>query len=123
MKYVECAREFLPKQRLILETKHRFPFYSGAFGAGKTLLGCHKVIKECLENPGSNWLCASQTYPQVRDTVLKTFLEDEICIPAEIRWNGRGDDGRRLPVGIYILYGSVDGETAVETKKTIVIAR
>ena len=76
MKYVECPRELLPKQRLILETKHRFPLYSGAFGAGKTLLGCHKIIKECLENPRSVALCASQTYPQLRDTVVKTFFEE-----------------------------------------------
>jgi len=67
---------FLPKQQLILETTKRFPFYSGAFGAGKTLLGCHKVIKECLEYPRSVWLCAAQTYPQLRDTVLVTFLQE-----------------------------------------------
>lgn len=76
MKYVECPRMFLPKQRWILETKCRFPFYSGAFGAGKTLLGCHKIIKGCLENPRSVALCASQTYPQLRDTVVKTFFEE-----------------------------------------------
>ena len=76
MKNVDCPREFLPKQRLILETRCRFPFYSGAFGAGKTLLGCHKIIKECLENPRSVALCASQTYPQLRDTVVKTFFEE-----------------------------------------------
>ena len=73
---IECSRTFLPKQRLILETTKRFPFYSGAFGAGKTLLGCHKTIKECLENPHSVWLCASQTYPQLRDTVLATFMQE-----------------------------------------------
>ena len=73
---IECSRTFLPKQKLILETDKRFPFYSGGFGAGKTLLGCHKVIKECLENPGSVWLCASQTYPQLRDTVLVTFMQE-----------------------------------------------
>lgn len=76
MKQVECPREFLHKQRLILETKHRFPLYSGAFGAGKTLLGCHKIIQGCLENPRSVALCASQTYPQLRDTVVKAFFEE-----------------------------------------------
>lgn len=73
---VELGRTFLPKQKLILETTKRFPFYSGAFGSGKTLLGCHKVIKECLENPRSVWLCASQTFPMLRDTVVKTFMEE-----------------------------------------------
>jgi len=73
---VECPRVFLPKQQQILETTKRFPFYSGAVGAGKSLLGCNKVIRECLENPHSVWLCASQTYPQLRDTVLVTFLQE-----------------------------------------------
>jgi len=77
---VELGRTFLPKQKLILETTKRFPFYAGGFGSGKTLLGCHKVIKECLENPRSVWLCASQTFPQCRDTVLVTFLQEVALI-------------------------------------------
>ncbi len=54
---------------------------------------------------------------------VKTFLKNDVSIPGEITWDGRGDDGRRLPVGIYIVYARVEGETSMETKRTVVIAR
>jgi len=73
---VESPREFLPHQKLFLETIKRYPFLSGAFGAGKTIMLCHKCIKECLENPHSMWLLASQTFPMTRDVIVKTFLEE-----------------------------------------------
>jgi len=54
---------------------------------------------------------------------VKTFFESDISIPGEIQWDGAGDDGRTLPVGIYVLYARTEGRTMTETKKTIVIAR
>lgn len=54
---------------------------------------------------------------------VKTFLKNDVSIPGEITWDGRCDDGRRLPVGIYIVYARVKGETSMETKRTVVIAR
>ena len=108
---VESPRVFLPKQRLILETEKRFPFYSGAFGAGKTILGCHKVIKECLENPGSVWLCASQTYPQLRDTVLTTFLQEIKLLQKKFDEAGAGveliKDFNKTELKIVLYNGSV----------------
>ena len=108
---VQASRVFLPKQRLILETEKRFPFYSGAFGAGKTILGCHKVIKECLENPGSVWLCASQTYPQLRDTVLVTFLQELDLLQKAFDESGAGveliKDYNRTELKITLYNGSV----------------
>ncbi len=108
---VPCPRVFLPKQRLILETEKRFPFYSGAFGAGKTILGCHKVIKEVLEYPGSVWLCASQTYPQLRDTVLTTFLQELELMQKAFDGAGAGveliKDYNRTELKITLYNGSV----------------
>ncbi len=54
---------------------------------------------------------------------VKTFFESDKSIPGEIRWDGTGDDGRTLPIGIYILYARTEGRAMTETKKTIVIAR
>jgi len=71
-------RVFLPKQKEVLEAVHKYPnvLYSGAFGAGKTLLLANVIIRECLTYPNSLWLVGSQTVPQLRDTVVKTFLEE-----------------------------------------------
>lgn len=54
---------------------------------------------------------------------IKTFFDDDLSIPGEIIWDGRGDDGRTLGVGIYILYAQTEGGTSAETKRTVVIAR
>ncbi len=54
---------------------------------------------------------------------VKTFFESGMSIPASITWDGTGDNGRRLPVGPYIVYARVEGEVSMESKKTVVIAR
>jgi len=54
---------------------------------------------------------------------VKTFFEDDLSIPGEILWDGRGDDGRTLGVGIYILYAQTEGGTSAKIKRTVVIAR
>jgi flagellar hook assembly protein FlgD len=54
---------------------------------------------------------------------VKTFFEDDLSIPGEILWDGRGDDGRTLGIGIYILYAQTEGGTSAKTKRTVVIAR
>lgn len=54
---------------------------------------------------------------------VKTFFDDDLSIPGEVIWDGRGDDGRTLGVGIYILYAQTEGGTSAKTKRTVVIAR
>jgi len=55
---------------------------------------------------------------------VKTFYDAGLSIPGDIVWDGRGDDGRTLPVGIYIIYARVEGgRESADIKKTVVIAR
>ena len=54
---------------------------------------------------------------------VRTLLESCGAIPGGIVWDGRGDDGRILPVGIYIIHARVEGGVTMEGKKTVVIAR
>lgn len=53
--------------------------------------------------------------------VVKTFLDGEQYLRSEYQWDGRSDDGDRLPIGIYIVYFEVSGLESV--KSTVVIAR
>ena len=53
--------------------------------------------------------------------VVRTFLDGEKYIHSEYTWDGRSDDGDRLPIGIYIIYFEVSGLESV--KSTVVIAR
>jgi len=73
-------RDFLPKQQEILDAMEKpgikYILYSGAYGAGKTLLICNAVIRECIKHPKSLWFYGAQTVPMIRDTVVRTFLEE-----------------------------------------------
>lgn len=71
-------RKLLPKQEQTLQaTKtHRFILYSGAFGAGKTLLLSNAIIRHAWDAPNALYLVGCQTYPMLRDTVLRTFMEE-----------------------------------------------
>ena len=71
-------RKFLPKQEEVLDLikRKKYVLYSGAYGAGKTLLMSNVVIRECMRYPRSLWFFGSQTVPMLRDTVVRTFLEE-----------------------------------------------
>lgn|GEM_PF-2157964 len=81
-------RQFLPKQIEVFDLvfkKHigkngklmnNYVLYSGAFGAGKTILLAHVGIKAALQYPKSVGLVGSQTYPQIRDVVFRTFIQE-----------------------------------------------
>jgi len=78
MSVFNYPRVFLPKQERVINAckRHKFVLYSGAYGAGKTLLISNIVLMECLKHPKSLWFIGSQTVPQLRDTVLRTFLDE-----------------------------------------------
>lgn len=73
-----APRQLLPKQQQVMEAlkHHKFILYSGAFGAGKTILLCNAIITQALQYPKSRWLIGCQTYPMLRDTVIHTFFEE-----------------------------------------------
>ena len=57
----------------------------------------------------------------INGTIVKTFYDDEKLIPQNISWNGLGDDNKKLPIGMYVLY--LTTEHGKSRKETIVIAR
>ena len=52
---------------------------------------------------------------------VRTILDDELFIAASYGWDGKFDDGRRVPVGIYIVLFEARGERTI--KKAVVVAR
>jgi len=81
-------REFLPKQKLVFDLIFKenigsnglpinnYGIYSGAFGAGKTMLLAHVGIKAALDYPGSIGFVGSLTYNQIRDVVFRKFCTE-----------------------------------------------
>lgn len=55
--------------------------------------------------------------------VVRDFADGTASIPGEITWDGRDDNGERLPIGIYILYVKVETDRTYEDKSTVVLAR
>jgi flagellar hook assembly protein FlgD len=53
--------------------------------------------------------------------VVKTFLDGQSSLQAEFAWDGKSDDGKQQPIGIYIVYFEAVGVES--TKTTVVIAR
>ena len=52
---------------------------------------------------------------------VRTILDNELFIAASYGWDGKFDDGRRAPVGIYIVLFEARGERTI--KKAVVVAR
>lgn len=92
LKTFSSPRTFLPKQAEVLEAikKYKYVLYSGAFGAGKTLLMCIVAIETCLNNPNVFGFFGSQTVPLLRDTVVRTFLQEMDLYQDTLKENGIG---------------------------------
>lgn len=52
---------------------------------------------------------------------VRSILDDELFMASSYGWDGKFDDGRRAPVGIYIVLFEARGERTV--KKPVVVAR
>jgi len=52
---------------------------------------------------------------------VRSIFEDELFIASSYGWDGRFDDGRRAPIGIYLVLFEARGERSV--KKAVVVAR
>ena len=65
----------LPKQKEFIFTPERFSTLSGGFGSAKTFAGCMKGIILSALFPGNSGLVARETYPELRDSTRKTFLD------------------------------------------------
>lgn len=63
-------------QENFLQSKKTYKLYSGAYGAGKSLIGANHVIINALQNAGAMYVCVAQTYPMLMDSVKRTLDEE-----------------------------------------------
>ncbi|HEX9911691.1 MAG TPA: FlgD immunoglobulin-like domain containing protein, partial [candidate division Zixibacteria bacterium] len=59
----------------------------------------------------------------VKGRLVKTLMDKEPQISGEIFWEGEDNQGRKVKVGIYILYLEVSGSKNLSKKSTVVVAR
>jgi len=68
----------LPKQKTFMESTAEEVLYSGAFGAGKSRIGCEKGLFLSLKYPGNTGAIIRKTFSHLRITTMETFLND-VC--------------------------------------------
>jgi PBSX family phage terminase large subunit len=66
----------LPKQKTFLESPKRYVSYVGGFGSGKSIVGCWRSIILAMMYPGNLGIICRNTYPELRDTTMRTFFEE-----------------------------------------------
>lgn len=66
--------KLLEHQSPFVNSKKRYICNSGGVGSGKTYSIVLRTLKLCLEYPGIFALIGAQTYPMLRDTTLREFL-------------------------------------------------
>jgi hypothetical protein len=64
----------IPAQRTFMESTVRELLYSGAFGAGKSRIGCEKGYYLSAKYPGNRGLVCRKTYTSLRDTTMDTWF-------------------------------------------------
>jgi len=84
--YLETFYDPLPAQRAFHSSPAKYRLYAGGFGSGKTLCGCQEVNALALRYPGNFILVGAQTYTNLRDTTLQTFLE---IVPTPVLKGGK----------------------------------
>lgn len=83
--------------------------FGGGLGGGKTTAGNVECLDMAMACPGTVGLVARQTYPELRDTTRKNFLE-RVCPPELIKpggWN-KTENILTLINGSQILFRSLD---------------
>jgi hypothetical protein len=82
--------------------------------------GSEDVVVITVEEAPAESEVVMKIYDRQGRTV-RTLIDSETLLRTSYTWDGRSDGGRRLPIGIYILYLEAAGSKSV--KKPIVIAR
>jgi phage terminase large subunit len=70
----EIKIKLLPHQSKFIDSQKRYVLNSGGVGSGKTWTICLKSILLAIRYPGIFILLGAQTYPLLRDTTLREFL-------------------------------------------------
>lgn len=77
----ELKYQLLGHQADFVNSSARYLLNSGGVGSGKTYSIVLKALDLCVSNPGIFLLIGAQTYPLLRDTTLREFLN---VVPSEI---------------------------------------
>jgi len=73
----------IPGQKRFMESTVKELMYSGAFGAGKSRVGCEKGLFLSMKYPGNKGLICRKTFASLRITTMDTWTR-YVCPPEQI---------------------------------------
>ena len=98
--------ELISHQSDFINSIKRYVLNSGGVGSGKTYSICLKAQELCQLNPGIFGLIGAQTYPLLRDTTLREFLN--IVPPEIIKSYNKTEQHFRFVNGSEVIFRSFD---------------
>lgn len=112
---MDIYSDYQPEEKACLfhESDKMYRGLIGGMGSGKTRAGNEEALQLAKEYPGINGLLGAPTFPQLRDTTLKSFLEDRgdgkpVCDPRLIKSYERSKQRITLWNGSQIYFRSLD---------------
>jgi phage terminase large subunit len=99
-------------QRRFMESTSPELLFSGAFGAGKSRIGCEKGHFLSTKYPGNRGLVARKKYTDLRDTTMDTYFR-YVCPPEHIQAYNKQEHKVTLKNGSEILWYGLDQSTKV----------
>lgn len=110
---IEHARAFLPM--LVPQGTYRYYAAYGGRGSGKSHEFAKKLIRRCLENPGTRWVCIREVQMSLRESV-KRLLEDYIILYGVGHLFQVMESEIRTPGGGVIIFQGMQNHTAESIK-------
>jgi len=99
-------------QKKFHNSTKKFRGFIGGLGSGKTLCGACESLKIALEFPGSVGVILAPTYPMLRDSTVKTFME--VCQRDLIEYYNRSEQHLKLINETEILFRPGNDAAAID---------
>ena len=97
----------IPAQRTFMEATNPEILYSGAFGAGKSRIGCEKIYFLCGKYPGNKALIVRKTFSSLKTTTMDTWFRF-VCPKERIVSYNKQEHLVTLDTGSEVLFAGLD---------------
>lgn len=105
------------KQNSFHCSKAKFKAFIGGLGSGKTLAGSAETIRTMLKHPKTMGAILAPTYPLLRDSTIKTFME---LLPKELILNyNKSEQTLILINGAQVIFRPCDDINSIDRLRNI----
>ena len=99
-------------QRVFMQSKAEWLLYSGAFGAGKSKVGCEKINFLSIRYPGNFCAILRKTFASLRHTTMRTMFRD-VVVEDHIEGYNKESHILKYKNGSEVLFIGLDTDTKI----------